>query len=187
MHYCSKVCQLGDDAQHKTLCDQFKNFQDQHRPSAMHRRVIFFPHNENGPRFVWLKYEGSGKMLSHDLDDLKQYIPVEPTASGMFFSDHQGIGREYNNTLWMQKIGNKGLDATMPTNRSLMPLLGQYAARWRGPVLCMAPTKYAPGTDPSQRDVEDQNEEDVLIPYDLDTTSLGPHVAFLRWVAQNSL
>lgn len=78
MPYCSKACQDGDHAQQTTLCDWFKDLQDQHFPSSNHRRVIYFLHNEDRPHFVWLKYDGEPKSMLHELQDLEQYIPDPP-------------------------------------------------------------------------------------------------------------
>lgn len=182
MPYCSKACQIGDFNQHKMLCDQYKDFQDEHRPSPNHRRVIFFPHDEDRPRFAWLKYSGHPLCMRHDLDDLEKYIPGRPGAIG-FFDAHRELRRQYQNTFWMQ---HHDVSFDLPVNTSLIPLLGSYAARWRGPVICMAPTKYKTLTEWHDYDEEDQDEDlaDVLVPYDLDTSSLAIHVACLRFVAK---
>ena len=75
----------------------------------------------------------------------------------------------------------------MPVNRSLITLLGQDAARWRGPVICMAPHKYACGVNWKDYGDEDKDEEypDVAIPYDLETTSLAVHIACLRFISKH--
>lgn len=166
--------------QHKTLCDQFKNFLDEHRPSPDHRRVIFFPHHEERPRFVWLKYRGGPKCMNADYEELKKLVG-QPECIGFFDSDHE-LQRQYNATFWMQT--NAAAAAMLPY-RSLRPLLGPLAERWRGPIVCMAPTKYNRSTDWDDYDAEDKGDEysDTLIPFDLDTTSLAMHVAFLRFRA----
>jgi len=49
----------------------------------------------------------------------------------------------------------------------------------------MVPTKYRKSTECHDYDEEDKDEDlpDVLVPYDLDTSSLAIHVACLRFVA----
>lgn len=57
-------------------------------------------------------------------------------------------------------------------------LLGADAAFCHGPIICMAPAK---------DDIDMKYGEwmrDVLIPYDLDTTSLPLHLAYMRFVAR---
>lgn len=143
MKHCSQACQMSDWKLHKTLCSQFKDFQDEHRPSPKHRRIIYFPHDENRPRFVWLKYQGSPKCMSHDLDDFRKYIP-QMAAPISHFDSYRELGRQWNTTFWIQQ---QDVSVYEPINRSLVPLLGAYAARWRGPIICMAPIKYAFDTD----------------------------------------
>ncbi|KAF3045029.1 hypothetical protein E8E12_004798 [Didymella heteroderae] len=179
MKYCSRACQKRDWKLHKTLCDQFKNFQDEHRPSPDHRRVIFFPPDKDSPRFVWLKYKGSRKCMFHDVDDFRKYIPGMATPISHFDS-YRELGRQWNTTFWIQQHDPS---AHLPVNRSLIQLLDQYAARWRDPVICMAPLKYGRVVEWDDYDEEDKNLDcpDVLLPYDLDTTSLAVHVACLRF------
>ena len=163
------------------LCDQFKDFQDQHRPSPNHRRVIFFPQDEYRPRFVWLKYEGSPKSMDANFAELEGYV-LQPEQIRLFDS-HRELRRQYSNRFWIQC---HQLAGSMPPNQSLVALLGPYAARWRGPIICMAPLKYRLYTEWDDYDDEDKAEDcqDVDIPYDLDTTSLAVHVACLRFVAK---
>ncbi len=50
----------------------------------------------------------------------------------------------------------------------------------------MAPAKYRQGTEFEKYDSEDQDDDcpNVLVPYDLNTTSLAMHVACFRFVAR---
>lgn len=53
--YSSKACQKGDWLVHKLVCKTFKDFLIT-RPTSEHDSAIYFPADEDSPRFVWLKY-----------------------------------------------------------------------------------------------------------------------------------
>lgn len=169
---------------HQTLCGQFKNFQEEHRPSPNHRRLILFPQDEVTPRFMWYKYDEYPHCTGVDLTDFfERQIPGGFSELLADFDSHRELGRKWNTTFrilycWYKK--------PLPINKSLVPFLGRDAARWTGPIICMAPTKYAIGVDWDDWDEEDKelDDHDVMIPYDLDTTSLNVHVACLRFMAR---
>lgn len=181
MPYCSTACQTADHAQHNVLCGTFRHFQEEHRPSPMHRRVIFFPQDEDRPRFVWLRYEGSAKCMTHANHDLERFVPDCTHTSTI--DSHRELGRQYKNRFWMQVTDHSSAHAL---NQSLTSLLGPEAASWGGPIICMASLKYPNDTDFEDYDAEDQDEDypDVRIPYDLDTTSLAIHLGYLRFIAR---
>jgi hypothetical protein len=136
-----------------------------------------FPENEPRPRFVWLKYRGEPQHMIHDLDDLGRFLPESFECIGLF-NRHEAINRQFNNTLWMQASAH---GHRLGPNLCLWNLLGNHAAHWRGPVIAMAPTKYRQEEEYwDDREPQDVGITDLLIPLDLDTTSLAPHVDFLR-------
>ncbi|KAF1849080.1 uncharacterized protein K460DRAFT_278315, partial [Cucurbitaria berberidis CBS 394.84] len=64
--YCSKLCRKRAWKKHKLLCSIFKEFSDDKRPTPMHRRAIYFPVDDDKPRFIWLEFE---RRFDDDLED----------------------------------------------------------------------------------------------------------------------
>jgi hypothetical protein len=58
MPYCSAECQKSDWRIHKLVCKSLKAFSDSDRPhqeDMEYRRAIYFPENEDRPRFIWIR------------------------------------------------------------------------------------------------------------------------------------
>jgi hypothetical protein len=187
MRYCSQQCLQRDSSQHNILCNTFQDFQQ--RPRDNHYRAIYFPPNELRPRFIWvLKYASRGGQ-SIDTDDIKRYVSRRPSGRHVVTS-HHGLNpaREYKNMMVIEHdddmFGNR-----QPPNSCLFRLIGPHAARWLGEYVGHA-YKYTYGDDESVYDAEDVElgrhiQDFPLIALDLDTTSLGPLVAYLSWCSQN--
>lgn len=92
--YCSKECQMKDWPSHKLICFEFRDFQDQHRPSADHIRGLAFPENDFRPRMTWLKLRythpeilsGYSAMTANCLDDARRLI-LQPGEIGNEVAD----------------------------------------------------------------------------------------------------
>lgn len=62
--YCSGQCFQSDLQSHRAICSQLiGEFHDCQRPDGQHFRVLFFPQNEEEPRFLWLKCAATDEEL----------------------------------------------------------------------------------------------------------------------------
>ncbi|ENH98845.1 hypothetical protein COCC4DRAFT_154761 [Bipolaris maydis ATCC 48331] len=176
MKYCSVTCQQRDAAQHSMLCSTFQDFQE--RPSPNHFRSIYFPVDELNPRFIWLRMMGTRGSHVVDDEDLSQYVSGNQSG-GICTSSHYGITpeREYKTMIVVQHDGNM-FGNFQVVNWCLLYLLGPEAHRWRGGYVGHG-YKYSTVTDPDDYDDTDaKDSDDPLIAVDLDTTSLGPLIAY---------
>jgi hypothetical protein len=178
MQYCSKPCQERDSAQHIMLCSTFKDFQD--RPTPEHYRSIYFPPNETSPRFIWLLITGDRGGQNVDSADLACYVAGRPFGRITVTHDF-ALDRELQNFMVVQ-LDEDMFGNGQPPNRCLMRMVGDKAARWRGDYVAHA-FKYTYDTDPSEFHALDQDDDEEgngyqLIALDLDTTSLGPLLAW---------
>jgi hypothetical protein len=120
-----------------------------------------------------------------DSDELARYVSGKPSGR-LVVEEHRNLQREYNNFMVIQHDDNMFVNR-QPRNQCLLRLIRLQAARWIGDYVAHA-YKYRYSDDPNAYHVDDQGlvEDDFpLIALDLDTTSLGPLVPFLRWRAQN--
>ena len=76
--------------------------------------------------------------MIQDYNDFKKYIP-ETAGILASFDSHRELGRQYDNTF---RIMCLDFFMVKPVYKSIASFLGPYAARWRGPIMCMALTKY---------------------------------------------
>ncbi|EAT83025.1 hypothetical protein SNOG_09760 [Parastagonospora nodorum SN15] len=170
---------------HNTLCGTFQNFQQ--RPSDDHYRSIYFPPNETRPRFIWLLWTGTRGGQFPDSDDLARYVAGQ--ASGRLrLEEYHGPNRSYSNFVVIQHDDNM-FSNRQPANRCLLRMIGAEADRWLGDYVAHG-YKYLYSDDPDAYDAADQDlvtDDFPLIALDLDTTSLGPIVAYLKWRAQTEL
>lgn len=185
MPYCSTECLDKDKNTHGALCDSFKDFQV--RPGKDTYRAIHFPENGENPTFVWLefisseviarsekkKYFGDSSVRSVEIDDDKRFLRPFKHALEVWHHD--------NFLLSGDKI-----------NQSLLSYSGQTVAFWRGPLIACG-RKYSDDYEKFEAgemviDPEDQigGEEIPYIAMDLDTTSLGPIIAALKFRANSN-
>jgi hypothetical protein len=59
--FCSEQCVQKDKVFHQAFCKGFARLEA--RPNRSHVRAIYFPTQNDLPRFVWLGYPGTGKIL----------------------------------------------------------------------------------------------------------------------------
>jgi hypothetical protein len=101
----------------------------------------------------------------------------------IYFNVHQSITppRELKNVLVLQHEQNS-IRNNQPYNQCLQTMMGPVlAAHWRGGFVGHA-FKYT--YDDLEKEDEELAEDDFpLIALDLDTTSLGPLIAYLVWLA----
>jgi hypothetical protein len=182
MQYCSQQCLQRDSGQHNTLCSTFQTFQE--RPTPKHYRAIYFPPNETSPRFIWLRTIGERGDQNIDRDDLARYVSGKPSGRLTVTKD-LALNRELNNFMVIEHDDNM-LANRPPPNQCLIRMIGPIAARWLGDYVVHA-FKYTYSSDPDSFHPLDQDGYDFpLIALDLDTTSLGPLIARLKWMAEKS-
>tara|TARA_R110002003_G_scaffold1193_1_gene22740 strand:- start:15860 stop:16423 length:564 start_codon:yes stop_codon:yes gene_type:complete len=180
MEYCSQECQQHDLAQHSTLCSSFKNFQQ--RPSDQHYRAIYFPINGTNPEFIWLRMDGTRG--DHQVTDaeLAQYVPgnvSDPHGSDITVKRHHDLNREYKN--FMVVVHDQHMwDNCQPVNQCLIHTVGPVAQYWYGGYVAHGYKYY----EPYLHEIDDVDRELTkngypLIALDLDTTSLGPLIAYI--------
>lgn len=78
-------------------------------------------------------------------------------------------------------------DCFQPFNQCLLRMIGPAAERWRGDYVAHG-QKYLNSDDMDDCDATDQDlvtDDLPIIALDLDTTSLGPIIAYLNWHEQN--
>jgi hypothetical protein len=182
--HCSQQCMQRDSEQHNTLCSTFQDFQQ--RPNENHYRSIYFPPNAFRPRFIWLRINGDRGGQRVDDEDLARYVSGTPSGR-LLVETHHGLKREFKNFMVIEHDDNM-FGNRQPRNQCLLRMIGPHAARWRGDYVAHA-YKYTYSSDESSWDEEDialgeQLEDFPLIALDLDTTTLGPLVAFLSWHAR---
>ncbi|KAI1330504.1 hypothetical protein F5Y16DRAFT_363348 [Xylariaceae sp. FL0255] len=125
--YCGKDCQKADYHTHKHLCAQFAAFDVTARPTQNHVRVLFFPVDEDRPKFIWVafKQKASGEQLDFDniLRDCNQQFPCEYDET---------LSRRPANDVYLC-MRNKALNAFYPTppNKSIETITSHM---WHGPV-----------------------------------------------------
>ncbi|EUC46528.1 hypothetical protein COCMIDRAFT_4432 [Bipolaris oryzae ATCC 44560] len=122
----------------------------------------------------------TGTRGSHHADntDLSQYVSGNRSGS-IFTCSHYGITpeREYKNIITVQHDQNM-FEYSQPVNQCLVRLLGSEAYRWRGAYVGHG-YKYTVVVHPDDLDDTDGEEFDhPLVALDLDTTRLGPLVAY---------
>jgi len=189
MRYCSAECQQNDLDQHSTLCSTFHNFHK--RPSQHHYRSIHFPVNANAPHFVWIRMDGdhgNRQRGNHEARnaDLAKYISG-PRNDAIGIEKHHGLDRKYSNFMFVEHDGN-AFDKKQPVNQCLSHMVGPHAVVWKGSYIAHG-FKYLYSDEPStyheaDREQTKNGDKFPLIALDLDTTSLGPLIAYFSWYAR---
>jgi hypothetical protein len=181
MQYCSERCLQRDSEQHNTLCSTFQDFQQ--RPSDKHYRSIYFPPDNLRPRFIWLQMTGGRGAHNVDDTDLARYVSGRPSGR-LYTNSHHGLNRKFKNFMVVEHDDDMFANR-QPPNRCLLRMIGPQAARWRGEYVAHA-FKYTYDDEEDAWDEEDRalDQPFSLIALDLDTTSLGPVIAFLSWRAR---
>jgi hypothetical protein len=179
--YCSAACQRLDADQHNTLCSTFKDFQ--HRPSENHYRAIYFPTNEPKPRFIWLRMRGRRGHEKVDENHLAQYVPGSRYSGGSPITEHYGITplRQYKHSMLIYHDREYFFDG-QPPNQCFGTMIDELAADGRRGGHVAHAFKY------TYRDSDELWDEDdrlcsLKFPHialDLDTTSLGPLLAWIK-------
>ncbi|KAI3331958.1 hypothetical protein HD806DRAFT_175661 [Xylariaceae sp. AK1471] len=83
-YYCSNACQKTDYPAHRTLCQGFKDWNQQWpRPAANYTLAIIFPHNTLEPKLIWAPYDG--------VDDSGWSFWVDRTVGRTHFRAHETI------------------------------------------------------------------------------------------------
>ncbi|KAJ4299601.1 hypothetical protein N0V90_004847 [Kalmusia sp. IMI 367209] len=182
--YCSLECLEKNKRVHGLLCATFKDYQE--RPDKNYYRGIYFPEHDTKPQFVWLEFDGS-RLCMRMVDAVQEKYLGNNSFRSVYFDDDKDLQRQFKHQVEVHHHDNflyNGSD----TNKSLAPLIGSTSAPgWRGPLLAQG-CKYGYSEDYLDKvepeDVESDDEGEIpLIPMDLDTTSLGPIIAHLKFVA----
>lgn len=114
--------------------------------------------------------------MDYDLFGLKRYVSSPKAIT--FFDSHRELRRPFSSTFCKQQ---HMFSAHQPLDESLVMLLSPHASQRRGPIICVAPTKYQPGI---LLDEDEDKDAIFTVAYDLETTSFGVHVACLRFMAK---
>ncbi|KAF2027182.1 hypothetical protein EK21DRAFT_115074 [Setomelanomma holmii] len=129
----------------------------------------------------------TGKRGGHGVDDtdLAQFVSGS-RHGGIFVSSHKGIkDRSYKNAMSVEHDQNTFMN-NPPANQCLVSMIGPAAARWLGGYVAHG-WKYQAWDEKETWDEENKalGADFPLIAVDLDTTSLGPLIAYLTWYAEN--
>lgn len=180
MPYCPSACRVADMEKHAPLCNNLQYFGQNARPSWLYSRCIFFPVDCSQPRFVWLKYHGPPYQQNIEREDLRRFVTGCPSGGDAAFDCFRECNRQLRDRIIVRHDSN-ALGNKQPYNQYIMALLGQVAGEyWRRPLLaqsCRFPvdndlTRWAMGTR--------TKTSELLIPMDLDTTSLAPMLSFMK-------
>lgn len=162
-NYCSQACQKEDWPSHKLFCKSFPDFANRPNPDA--RRAIFFPVEDQPPRFVWLKTEWK----------------IDEDDGIRWHSAHykEFIGPGLWNTVWVQNNGMRGRTRTdalnalvreaaipegCPLNKAVIQAAGKRFIHfaWRGPILVTKKEGLGMTGDPEHLDVDMADVGDTL-------------------------
>lgn len=184
--YCSPACEKLDADQHNTLCSTFKDFQI--RPTVNSYRAIYFPTEEPKPRFIWLRMTGRRGYQKVDQGDLARYVPGNPNG-GSPITEHCGITplRQYKNMMFIQHDRDYLFDG-QPPNQCFGAMIDELAADGRrgGHVAHAFKHTYSDNDELLDHDDRALSREFPHIALDLDTTSLGPLLAWVKAYTRSS-
>ncbi|ETS73950.1 hypothetical protein PFICI_13816 [Pestalotiopsis fici W106-1] len=134
--YCSELCQEKDFKIHESICSQLTGeFHDCQRPDGQHFRVLFFPQNEDQPRFLWIKHEASDEEVQKTMHRIIvrdcEFQPRQPT----FATETRAITINHSNAI--RRCGH-GLRLNSMTQ------MKHYNAENGGPVINKALARLSP-------------------------------------------
>jgi hypothetical protein len=142
--YCSTECQNLDKPVHDLLCKTFKDFTTP--PKETMRRAIYFPDNDEGPRFIWLP-TNLNPATDREVTVFKEILEIEPPI--MLAREFYSINRNLIQNRQLEKsitIFNPTMMRSNPEtndvevkegkgNYDFASLTrGNILAGWRGPV-----------------------------------------------------
>lgn len=136
MVYCSLACQKKDWKTHKVLCQNLTGFRENDRPSSDSYRCIYFPDNEEKPRFIWLKVSGSEVTdAASDFIEALFPLPHDFSVAHQPIFDTPIFEKEMNHDLWITHRADYLMDVSVP-NQSIMSVLGpELGTFFRGPMV----------------------------------------------------
>ncbi|KAL8822006.1 MAG: hypothetical protein Q9223_000086 [Gallowayella weberi] len=140
--YCSKGCQRIDWPCHKHLCREYKKFQD--RPDPISVRGIFFPEDENTPRFVWVKQKEEPLDLGYvdekfEVEELLEVREDQKTAQQYVMQSLRRDRMSQTTTSRVYLLHRDGsfVDGAKPNKSIATVTKGQFEYSWRGPAVAV--------------------------------------------------
>ena len=162
IRYCSVECQVKDRPLHKLLRKTFNDFKD--RPSTNLVRAVFFPDNGDSPHFIWLEDEGyktGFEFVKKDMGYALSRVKIFRAGSRL----HRSLGY----TITLTHASHSSMSSLAPNliMKKMARHVNAMPDYWRGSFLAVG---FGDNATPN----------DECLPYDLDTTALGPIAALLK-------
>jgi len=163
IRYCSEWCQRGDRSAHKLICTTIQEFAEPPKPEF--KRAIFFPSEEELPRFIWIetKEDRSGTFAYMDLDEwldlsgdklfnIRRSIPLPPVNDAR-------SKRALRHKLVVHYRAHFKVDGSTPNQSIIKATKGKQKAPWKGPLMVLAHkvngTREPPFDDVTAHDLRD--------------------------------
>lgn len=154
--YCSQECRESDQQSHELLCKDFAH--QSSRPSANHRRAIFFPVDREQPEMIWIpchrEVESDTNVPWHRIE-LHPYLGTDQPSVGTMCIEHNPVrGRNLGSGMvyWAPeragysiavKFRERFLHDGSVLNKSLLNSVrasGTPPHRWCGPIVAVRTT-----------------------------------------------